>query len=47
MKIKELKSTSVEALQIALSEKDQTIALQRDQIAMFQRKMSRMNEVNR
>ena len=40
-------SASVEALQIALSEKDQTIALQRDQIAMFQRKMSRMNEVNR
>ena len=41
------KPASVEALQIALSEKDQTIALQRDQIAMFQRKMSRMNEVNR
>ena len=38
---------AVETLQIALSEKDQTIALQRDQIAMFQRKMSRMNEVNR
>jgi len=43
----DLKSASVETLQIALSEKDQTIALQRDQIAMFQRKMSRMNEVNR